>query len=121
MAENTSGDTVLMLRNSPHLIAIVAAYVIGLVAYNYVGQQVSPMAGVASRTWLETLRTLACWFLAGCLHYGDGSVFEGESTTWQMSAAVDGIRHGNARNAALRAGTRRSGSESLSGGCERRW
>ena len=86
VAENTSGDTVLMLRNSPHLIAILVAYVIGLVAYNYVGQQVSPMAGVASRTWLETLRTLACWFLAGCLHYGDSSVFEGESTTWQMSA-----------------------------------
>ena len=44
------------------------------------------MAGVASRTWLETLRTLACWFLAACLHYGDGSVFEGESLTWQMSS-----------------------------------
>ena len=83
--ENTSGDTVVMLRNSPHLIAIIAAYVIGLVAYNYVGQQVSPMAGVASRTWLETLRTLACWFLAACLHHGNPSVFEGESLTWQMS------------------------------------
>ena len=86
VSENTGGDTVVMLRNSPHLIAIVAAYVIGLVAYNYVGQQVSPMAGVASRTWLETLRTLACWFLAACLHYGDGSVFEGESLTWQTSS-----------------------------------
>ena len=75
----------VMLRNSPHLIAIIAAYVIGLVAYNYVGQQVSPMAGVASRTWLETLRTLACWFLAACLHHGNPSVFEGESLTWQMS------------------------------------
>lgn len=83
--ENTSGDTVVMLRNSPHLIAIIAAYVIGLVAYNYVGQQVSPMAGVASRIWLETLRTLACWFLAACLHHGNPSVFEGESLTWQMS------------------------------------
>ena len=86
VVENTSGDTIVMLRNSPHLIAIVSAYVIGLIAYNYVGQQVSPMAGVASRTWLETLRTLACWFLAACLHYGDGSVFEGESLTWQMSS-----------------------------------
>ena len=43
------------------------------------------MAGVASRTWLETLRTLACWFLAACLHHGNPSVFEGESLTWQMS------------------------------------
>ena len=66
-------ETLEMLRRSPALAAFAAAYAGALAAYNDVGVRVSPAVGVATRTALETTRTLLCWGLGVALDVGPAS------------------------------------------------
>ena len=87
-------ETLEMLSRAPALAAFAAAYAGALAAYNYVGMSVSPAVGVATRTALETTRTLLCWGLGVAVGAGPasplGETFGAEFSSMQLAGFVMG-------------------------------
>ena len=87
-------ETLEMLSRAPALAAFAAAYAGALAAYNYVGMSVSPAVGVATRTALETTRTLLCWGLGVAVGTGPasplGETFGAEFSSMQLAGFVMG-------------------------------
>lgn len=87
-------ETLEMLSRAPALAAFAAAYAGALAAYNYVGMSVSPAVGVATRTALETTRTLLCWGLGVAVGTGPasplGETFGAEFSSMQLAGFIMG-------------------------------
>lgn len=79
-AENTL-DSLAMVASTPRLLVLLVLYVCGLVAHNFIGMNISHAVGVASRSALETIRTLLCWGAALLLHYAKEWDVDGETLT----------------------------------------
>eukprot|EP00416_Gambierdiscus_australes_P017811 CAMPEP_0171063782 /NCGR_PEP_ID=MMETSP0766_2-20121228/5885_1 /TAXON_ID=439317 /ORGANISM="Gambierdiscus australes, Strain CAWD 149" /LENGTH=410 /DNA_ID=CAMNT_0011519743 /DNA_START=52 /DNA_END=1284 /DNA_ORIENTATION=+ len=74
------GDTLLMLKNSSQLQALIALYLFSCSTYNISGMQVTGALSGVHRTMLEASRTLVIWMLDLFVHYVvDKQIAFGES------------------------------------------
>lgn len=62
-------DTLIMIGNSPVLLAFVIVYVIVILLYNVTGMFVTNITSAVVRTILEGLRTLCIWIVQLIIYY----------------------------------------------------